>query len=131
MNAPQLTIFYDGLCPLCSREIDMFRRRVTDGTLGYVDISLPEFDAKSYGLDAVAVHHSMHVKRQSGEIITGVDALIAMWQSVPGFRWLAWLTRMGWMRPFANLGYVIFAWIRPTLPKRSRSVCDTGSCPTP
>jgi predicted DCC family thiol-disulfide oxidoreductase YuxK len=124
---PTVTIFYDGRCHLCSREIAIFRRRVTDGRLDYVDISHSDFIASDHGLDADAVHRTMHVKLANGEIRTGVPALAAMWEQVPGFRWMAWLSRVRVLKPVFNLMYALFAWIRPRLPQRATS-CETGTC---
>ncbi len=126
------TIFYDELCQLCSREIDLFRKRVPDGSLRFIDISDPSFDATQHGVDAKLVHKEMHVRdEQTGELHVGVQALVAMWECVPGFRWLAKLTRLPVLRSFARLGYVLFAWLRPRLPKRKRRMaCATGHCAT-
>lgn len=123
------TIYYDGLCQLCSREIDLFRGRVRDGSLGYVDISLPTFDAAAHGVDPVRVHRHMHVRdEQTGDMRIGVDALTAMWECVPGFRWLAVLARLPGFRFLSRMGYALFAWIRPKLPRRKRIACDSGVC---
>ena len=128
---PKRTIFYDGLCQLCSREIAMFQRRVPDGTLAYVDISLPEFDAAHYSLDPVRIHKHMHVRNeQTGQMLTGVDALLAMWECVPGFRWLARFVRLPGIRQLASVWYVVFARVRPWLPKRRRPACESGTCGT-
>ena len=41
--APALTVFYDGSCPLCRREIDFYRRRRGAARIDWLDISgLPE-----------------------------------------------------------------------------------------
>lgn len=129
MTPTKRTIFYDGLCQLCSREISMFQHRVRDQSLQYVDISEDTFDAAAHGVDAVAVHKHMHVRNEeTGEMLIGVPALIAMWECVPGFRWLAKLTRLPGIRQVSNVGYVFFAWIRPKLPRRKRESCETGTC---
>jgi predicted DCC family thiol-disulfide oxidoreductase YuxK len=129
MTAAKRTIYYDGLCILCSREIETFQMLVKDGSLAYVDISLPEFDAAAHGVDPVAVNRHMHVRdARTGELMIGVDALVGMWECVPGFRWLAWLTRLPVIRQVSGVGYEVFAWIRPKLPKRKRPACDTGRC---
>ena len=123
------TIFYDGLCQLCSREIAMFQHCDRDGSLAYVDISLPGFDAAQHGIDPVRVNKHMHVRNEeTGEMLIGVDALLAMWDCVPGFRWLAKTTRVPGLRQLSNVGYALFAWIRPYLPKRKRPACETGAC---
>ena len=126
---PKRTIYYDGLCQLCSREIGLFQRRVRDGSLAYVDISLPGFDPASQGIDPVRVNKHMHVRNEeTGEMLIGVDALLAMWDCVPGFRWLARFTRWPGIRQLSAVGYAFFAWVRPYLPKRKRAACETGTC---
>jgi predicted DCC family thiol-disulfide oxidoreductase YuxK len=129
VDTPRRTIFFDGECPLCSREIEMFQRRVTDGSLAYVDISDPKFQPAEFGVDAKLVHRQMHVRNdETGRMMIGLDALIAMWECVPGFRWLATLNRRPVFRQLGQVGYAIFAWIRPKLPKRKRDRCET-TCP--
>ena len=123
------TIFYDGLCHLCATEIGMFQKRVTDGSLAYVDISLPKFDPAAHGVDAERVQKHMHVRDERiGTMLVGVEALVGMWECVPGFRWLATLTRLPLLNWFAKIGYAVFAWVRPKLPKKKRPECDTGRC---
>ena len=125
-TAVKRTVFYDGQCQLCSREIDLFRRLVKDGSLEYTDIAAPGFDASVHGAEAEAIHRHMHVRNdETGVMHVGVPALAAMWERVPGFRWLAVLSRLPVLRWFAKLGYEVFAWIRPKLPKRK---CATGTC---
>ena len=116
---PRRTIFYDGLCRLCSTEIAHFRRRVRDGSLAYVDIAAADFDPAAHGLDAARVQKEMHVRDDdTGRVLVGVPALAAMWECVPGFRWLATLTRTPGLRRLAGLGYAVFAWVRPKLPRK-------------
>ncbi len=124
------TIYYDGLCQLCSREIALFQRRVRGGSLAYVDISDEAFRAADHGLDPVQIHRTMHVRLEDGRLVTGMDALIAMWEFVPGFRWLAKLSRLSVIRPLADVGYAAFAYIRPKFPKRKRNDCRNGHCPS-
>lgn len=128
MSSLKRTIFYDAACHLCSREIALFQRRVTDGSLAYVDISDPAFDPAAHGVDRVLVHRQMHVRDEvTGKMLIGLDALIGMWECVPGFRWLANLHRLPVFRQFGQVGYALFAWIRPKLPRRKRD-CATGHC---
>ena len=71
----------------------------------------------------------MHVRNdETGEMHVGVDALVAMWECVPGFRRLARSTRLPGIRQLSTVGYALFAWVRPWLPKRKRPACDTGAC---
>lgn len=121
-----LTVFYDGLCPLCSREIEHYRRRVTAGAVEFVDIAKPEFDALALGLNPVQVHRHIHA-RVGGQFVTGVDAFREIWGVIPGFRWLRWVTGLPVIYPASKVLYAIFARLRPLLPKRKWN-CSGGQC---
>jgi predicted DCC family thiol-disulfide oxidoreductase YuxK len=127
MNTPPLTLFYDGLCPLCSREIAFYRRRLTGDDVRFVDITDPGFDAARHGLDPRGVHRILHVK-VGEEVRTGLDAFIALWQRVPGFRRLARLAAAPGVHALLGAGYRAFALVRPWLPRRRRA-CEAGTCP--
>ena len=127
MDTPTLTLFYDGLCPLCSREVALYRKRAAaDPTVRFQDIAAPGFDAAGHGLDAAKVHREMHVK-VGDEVHVGVKAFLAIWRRIPGFGWMAKLGGLPFVYPFLWLGYAAFARVRPFLPRR-KSACDTGAC---
>jgi len=127
MSKPDLTVYYDGLCPLCSREIAYYRRRAGDGAgVHFVDIADPRFDARPHGLDAAAVHRRMHVK-VGDEVRTGVDAFVALWERLRGFRWMARVAKWPGVYQALRVAYAAFARVRPWLPRR-KAACDTGTC---
>ncbi len=127
MIKPELTLYYDGLCPLCSREIAYYRQRAGgDPGVRFVDITDPAFNALEHGLDPSAVHRRMHVK-VGGEVRQGVDAFVAIWGRVPGFGWLARLAKWPGVRASLRLAYAGFARVRPLLPRR-KPACATGTC---
>lgn len=121
--AAQATLFYDGACPLCRREARQYRKAAGAERLGFVDIAGPNFDARAYGLDPVAVERSLHVVCADGRVATGIDAFGEIWRVLPRYRWLVPVVRFAPLRPLLKLGYAVFARIRPRLPGRT--------CPAP
>jgi len=121
-----LTVFFDGQCPLCSREIAHYRRRVTADAVEFVDIAKPEFDAVAIGLDPVQVNRHLHA-RIDGKVVKGVDAFRALWGAIPGFRWLRWVTGLPVVYSASKVLYAIFARLRPLLPRRKGN-CSDGQC---
>jgi predicted DCC family thiol-disulfide oxidoreductase YuxK len=118
-TAPKpIEVFYDGACPLCSREAGLFARRAPQGAATFVDIAAPGFDAGAHGLDDRAVNKQIHAKTADGRTVVGVDALAEMWQLVPSYRWLARLTKLPVSRQVMQAGYILFARLRPYLPGR-------------
>tara|TARA_B100001248_G_scaffold261761_2_gene254130 strand:+ start:553 stop:933 length:381 start_codon:yes stop_codon:yes gene_type:complete len=122
----KVAIFYDGACHLCSKEVAHYRKEDKDKRLRLVDISQPDFDAASEGLDPKAVNKYFHVKNKNGEILTGVGAFATIWEELNIFRPLAWMAKNPVTRFFMDAGYKVFAEIRPFLPKKKD--CDSGNC---
>lgn len=123
-NNFEVSLFYDGLCHLCSREINHYKKLKGSEKINFVDITLANFDAKAEGLDPVAVNKYLHVKTKDGKIVTGVASFLEVWKQLPAYTWLAKLVSFMPIRKVADLGYMIFAEIRPLLPKKES--CETS-----
>ena len=110
----RIKMLYDGKCPLCSREVSLLRKRNANGLIEFEDITLPEFDAGKYGLTMGQVVGAMHAIRPDGSVVRGIDVFAEVYDAV-GWKWLAWPIRWRVTRPFAKIGYQIFATVRPWL----------------
>jgi ubiquinone biosynthesis monooxygenase Coq7 len=118
-----LTVLYDGACPLCRREIAHVKglaERQGDSTLCFVDISHPsEGDTRS-AAERAALLARFHVQRADGSRLDGAAAFVAMWQRLPGWRWLARLARLPGALPLLELAYRGFLLVRPSLQRIAR-----------
>lgn len=123
-------VYYDGLCILCSKEIDHYRRQTGSDSIEFIDITSSQFDATSEGLDPFLVHKVMHVRNPAGELKTGVDAFIAIWEQLPKYKKLATLAQKKSVRGLLNFGYRGFVVIRPYLPRRSQGCENSPYCET-
>lgn len=124
MNAPvrddTLTVLYDGGCPLCRREIahaQGLAQRQGDSGLCFVDISAD--DARSAN-ERAALLARFHVQRSDGTRLDGAAAFVAMWQRLPGWRWLARLARLPGVLPMLEAAYRGFLRVRPALQALAR-----------
>ncbi len=132
MSKAKLSVYYDGLCQLCSREIDHYRKARGAEQLRFIDITAVDFQAEKEGLDPQRVHRVMHVKSAEGQIYTEVEAFVQIWKVLPGYSWMARAVESPLIRPIANLGYQGFARVRPWLPKKKADCsaspyCETGA----
>jgi predicted DCC family thiol-disulfide oxidoreductase YuxK len=88
MNLPRL--FYDADCPLCSREIDLLRRRLRQPlTLVNVHGLEPEAGVP----DAGTLLRILHYQSAEGHWHTGLDATVSAWRHTRYgllFGWLRW-----------------------------------------
>lgn len=129
MTTWQIRIFFDGKCPLCTREIRLLRRLDRGrGRLGFEDISLPGFEAGVDGLDASALMDRIHGVLPDGTVVEGLEVFRRAYDAV-GLGWL--LRPTGWpgLRHLADLAYATFARNRLRWTGRASS-CEAGRCGT-
>lgn len=99
-DAPALTTYYNGACPICRTEIEHYKRiEKRLGTrggedLGWVNVDKHPEALAADGLTPDDVLRRMYVKTPDGELKHGVDAFIEIWDRIPGYRWLSKLTRV-------------------------------------
>jgi predicted DCC family thiol-disulfide oxidoreductase YuxK len=118
-----LQVFFDGACPLCSREMAIVRRRDRHGNLQLIDIARPDFDAPALGLDPLRLQQAMHVRGADGTLYIGVDAFLQLWLAL-FLRGLLQVPGMPW---FARRLYGVFARNRHRLTGR----CTPETCALP
>lgn len=81
-----LTVYYDGACPICSREIGFYRKR-TGGAVAYCDVATEACPAPDLSReDALA---RLHARLPDGSLVSGAAAFIALWRATPGLSVLA------------------------------------------
>ncbi|MED5315325.1 MAG: DCC1-like thiol-disulfide oxidoreductase family protein, partial [Pseudomonadota bacterium] len=83
------TLYFDGNCPLCRREMAHLTRLKSDDLVLQDIHDLPDSDALP---DKASMLQSLHLRKDGGWV-TGIDANIAAWQYTRiGFfwRWLSW-----------------------------------------
>lgn len=118
MNSQSLKVYFDGLCHLCSREIEHYRKMTGAARIHFVDITDPSFDAAEEGLDPERVHRLLHARDAEGKLHLGVGAFIQIWERIDSLRWLAALSRLAPVRWFLEAVYFLFAKARPWLPRK-------------
>jgi predicted DCC family thiol-disulfide oxidoreductase YuxK len=122
----QVEVFYDGLCPLCMREIRLLERLDKDDQIRFSDISALGFDASSLGLDWAALMKRIHGRLPNGELIEGVEVFRRLYAAV-GSRRLVGLSRVPGVSGALDLAYELFAKNRLRLTGR----CETDACEVP
>ncbi|WP_339526500.1 thiol-disulfide oxidoreductase DCC family protein [Pseudomonas sp. EA_35y_Pfl2_R111] len=126
-----LTLYYDGDCPLCAREIQLLRQRADVQRLCLVDIGLDDFHLESVGHSRETLQNRLHARFADGQWVTGLDATLWSWRAAGLERWAVPLTWPAF-RPLLELGYQLFCRLRPHLdwlphPDASRR-CRNAAC---
>ncbi|AHZ86164.1 DUF393 domain-containing protein [Bdellovibrio bacteriovorus] len=123
-----ITVYYDGLCQLCSREIAHYRKLEGAENIAFVDITSSGFDANTEGLDPHKIHKSLHVRDSEGQIFTGVEAFIVIWTQLRSLKKIVPFVSFAPVKKTLEAGYFLFAKIRPLLPRKKCS--DSPYCKT-
>jgi len=123
----QITVLYDGDCPLCTREIEMLRRRDPAGRdARFVDISAPGFDAFRYGTTHEALMARIHGVLPDGTRVEGMEVFRRVYRAV-GLGWLVAPTGWPGLRPLFDAAYRWFARNRLRITGRGDG-CDARAC---
>ncbi len=86
---PELTVYFDGSCPLCRREIALYRRQRGAERLLWLDVSVGGHLGE--GLSCEAAMRRFHVREAQGRLLSGGAAFARLWRALPGWRVLGWL----------------------------------------
>jgi predicted DCC family thiol-disulfide oxidoreductase YuxK len=103
------TVFYDGGCPLCRREIAHYRRLDRQGELRWVDISREPEVLRDHGLAVETAMARLHVLGGDGRWHTGAKGFAHLWSRLPGYRWLSRFVATARLLPLLERGYSRFA----------------------
>lgn len=107
-NQKSLTIFYDGGCPLCVREMKHLKRLDQDNKMAFEDILVDDFSVRYPHVSVANANQILHGKLSNGTMIYGLDVTHAAW-SLVGRGWLTAPLRWPIIRWFADKFYLFFA----------------------
>lgn len=108
-------VYYDGACPLCSREIAFYTRQEGADQIDWVDIGGLEPGDVAPDLTRDDALARFTVRDIDGNLVSGSKAFTRIWKQLPRFRTLAILFTFP---PFAwslDRIYEIFLSLRPHL----------------
>lgn len=109
------TVYFDGACPLCRREIAIYQKAQSDD-LEFVDVSASDF-ASMPDLTRDEALKRFHVRQPDGQLLDGGVAFRALWLKTPGFRWLGRIFSLPGMGRIADFAYNRFLMVRPAIQK--------------
>ncbi|KQU55787.1 thiol-disulfide oxidoreductase [Sphingomonas sp. Leaf339] len=112
----ELTVWHDGDCPLCRREIALMRRLDRRGAIRFVDAT--DGDA-SCPIDRRALLARFHA-REDGRMLSGAAAFAAMWRAIPILRPLGLAARRPWVLAVLERAYLGFLVARPAMQRMVR-----------
>jgi len=113
-----VTVWYDGACPLCIREIAVMRKLDRRKAIRFIDIALP---TASCPLDRQLMLDRFHAS-EDGRLLSGAAAFAAMWRAIPVLRPIGLVARVPGVLAILEALYLQFLKIRPHIQKRLKPI---------
>jgi predicted DCC family thiol-disulfide oxidoreductase YuxK len=107
----KVTIWYDGGCPLCTREIMVMRKLDWRRAIDFHNIASPDAQCP---LDRQLMLARLHACEQ-GVMLSGAAAFAAMWRAVPLLMPLGYMARNALVLRILEALYICFLRIRPLI----------------
>lgn len=83
---PLLTLYFDGGCPVCTREIGFYQRRRGAERIHWVNLAQCTDEDLGRGLSREAATARLHARWPDGQLVSGARAFALLWQVLPAFR---------------------------------------------
>ncbi|WP_144935990.1 thiol-disulfide oxidoreductase DCC family protein [Paenibacillus sp. 32O-W] len=126
-NGQRLILLYDAHCVLCRRTVDTLSRLEVGSELIMLPYQEAEISQLPEGLTLEQLQSQLHVIDEQNEVYRGAEAVCRIMSKVKGWRWIAVLYRIPFLRPLADRIYKWIADNRYKLFGRNED-CESGSC---
>lgn len=120
-----LTLYYDGGCPVCTREIGFYRRCRGAERIQWVNLAGCDDTELGSDLSREAAYARLHARLPDGTLVSGARAFAALWQALPAFHLGGRVAALPGVVHGLEVGYRAFLKLR----RLWRS--DAGTCPLP
>ena len=105
---PTITVYYDDQCPLCTREINFYKRKIEPKDAHWEAIS----NINEEKIDKGKALEKLHVSDSNGNLFVGTDAFIEIWARIPQLNKIAKVMKIPIFKIFLEIGYEIFLILR-------------------
>ena len=130
MNTPKLTIFFDGGCPLCKREVDFLQSKNQEGALSFIDINTSDFSSDlKYGITYKQAMDRIHAMKSDGSVIKDIKVFQEAY-SLIGLGWIYAPTKLPILDKFIEFIYGLWAKYRLKITFRPsiEKLCTEKGC---
>jgi uncharacterized protein (TIGR01777 family) len=116
----KLSVYVNEACSVCRTEMEHYERvsAAASCPIEFARVGQVKSGLAAYGLSDADLRRRLYVRDRAGALHSGIDALVALWAELPGYRWASRLVRMPGLRGVCGVLYeglcvpVLAAWNR-------------------
>ncbi len=130
MKLVKLTIFFDGRCPLCKREVDFLQSKNQKGHLSFIDINSSDFSLDlKYGITYKQAMERIHAIKSDGSVIKDIKVFQEAY-SLIGLGWIYAPTKLPILDKLIEFIYGLWAKHRLKITSRPsiEKLCAERGC---
>ena len=113
-NSKPVTVYYDGSCPLCSREINWYKKRKGGAAIYWQDVSTVQHANVSEDLKTRDAMNRFHVRKSDGTLESGASAFSELWLQLPSLKIFGRIGKLPGVKQLGELLYRTFLAFRST-----------------
>ena len=83
---PKATVYHDGDCPLCEKEVKLMQKIDASKSIKWVDINQNKQALADAGITYQQAMDRIHVADESQQMHTGVKGFLHIWKHLPYYR---------------------------------------------
>ena len=106
------TVYFDGGCPVCSREVAMYQRQPGADGLNWVNVAGCTGQELGPDLTREAAMARLHLRRPDGSLVSGARAFTELWRALPQWALAGRVLGFGPGLWLLEAGYRVFLFIR-------------------
>lgn len=107
----KVIVWFDGSCPLCTREIAFMRKLDRKNAISFIDVMS---NSGNCPVDRARLLARFHAE-EDGRMLSGAAAFAAMWRAIPLLRPVGVAARNRWVLAGLERAYILFLRHRPKL----------------
>ena len=110
----KVTVWFDGACPLCRREIAFLKRLDRRGRIAFIDVA-PDDAVEACPIDRANLLARFHARETGKSLVSGAAAFGVVYRQVPWLSPIGQLMRIPPLLWVAERAYRAFLRVRPRL----------------
>ena len=121
----KITVFYDGACPLCAREVAKWRKAPFLCQVDWFDITGQDEELIRLGIDPAFALVELHTKTDDGQIRTSIESYALLLSELAHWRWLGKVISLPVVKSILKWVYDYLTKIRLKRDGRWKSACQS------